>query len=345
MNKPTTKESLPNNSPKESTKSMNKPSTKEPLPKASPSPTPNPPGILTIYDVKATRSSISGLISALDEVLGGHTVVFKLQLSPNSNDYYNKLLKEKPYQAISEIIRSDKFNEAFLSALRVKWSAIYEKTTDLRSKPLSIRIEKKLLKSEFVDKLISLLTWQGRKKQLSVTDASRLVYDLLDPIFSVKPEDNKYVTYLEEKISSEVGSQGNLKSEGSTLADFIVAPKKQQKKKKKTKKVTQEENEEKKEVPIPQEQPKTLIVSKEEQNVESDKFDPIYNPATISKSIPYGWQFGVLTKNLLKKKSIEGNVELSRHEYYFTGFSEEIDNALTFWNNSDVVFFFSTGSE
>jgi len=148
--------------------------------------------------------------------------------------------------------------------------------------------------------------WLGKeeKKQLSVTDASRLVYDLLDPIFSVKPEDNKYVTYLEEKISSEVGSQGNLKSEGSTLADFIVAPKKQQKKKKKTKKVTQEENEEKKEVPIPQEQPKTLIVSKEEQNVESDKFDPIYNPATISKSIPYGWQFGVLTKNLLKKKSL-----------------------------------------
>jgi len=150
MNKPTTKESLPNNSPKESTKSMNKPSTKEPLPKASPSPTPNPPGILTIYDVKATRSSISGLISALDEVLGGHTVVFKLQLSPNSNDYYNKLLKEKPYQAISEIIRSDKFNEAFLSALRVKWSAIYEKTTDLRSKPLSIRIEKKLLKKKWI---------------------------------------------------------------------------------------------------------------------------------------------------------------------------------------------------
>jgi len=187
---------------------------------------------LILFDSKTTRSSINSIISALDDVLGSQTAVLKFSISPSSNDYYGKMIREKPYKAIEEIVRTEIFLEGLLGSLRIKWKNEFEKTTDLRNKISGIRVDKKLSKSEFVDKLISLLTWEGRKKQKLAPDASRLLYDLLDPIFGVKSEDNKYVTYLEEKLASEIGSQGNAKSSATTLADFIVAPKKQNKKKK-----------------------------------------------------------------------------------------------------------------
>jgi len=299
--------------------------------------------------VKEFRSKINSLVSALDDVLGGNTAAFKLVVSSSSNDYYHKLLKEKPYKGLEELIRHDKFGEGLLAALKIKWSSSYEKSTDLRSKPLSTRVDKKLSKLEFVDKLVSLLTWQGRKKQRSATDASRLIYDLLDPVFGVKSEDNKYISYLEEKLASEVGSQGNIKSGGTTLADFIViAPKKN--KKKKGKKPTPQEGEEKKEEPkqVAEEKPKTgATPSKEEEKPSQEEdFDPIYNPETISKSIPFGWQFAQLTKTFLRKKGSEGETnEQGGKEWFFIGAQEDIDNAFVFWNNTDVVFLFTTGSE
>jgi len=306
---------------------------------------PNPPklvstsatlGNLVLTDVKATRSSINQFLSALEDVLGGPTILFKLQISSSSNDYYHKLLREKPYQAIGELIKTDKFNEGLLGALRLKWSAAFEKSTDLRNKPLSIRVEKKLSKSEFVEKLVSLLGWAGRKKNRTVTDASRLVYDLLDPVFGIKPEDNKYISRLEENLASEVGSQGNLKSGGTTLADFIVTAKPKQKKKKGTQAAQAQETQ-----PSP-----PVAPSKQEQETQEVDYDPIYNPETISKSIPFGWQFGVLTKTFLRRKAGEGETnEQGGREWYYLGTNEEIDNAIVFWNNVDVVFLFTTGSE
>jgi len=337
--------------PPPSSKPSSKPFTKAPENPKEAAPKPSPPvvkhttpteGNLTLFDPKVTRSSINGLISALDDVLGGHTVVFKFGISPSSNDYYGKMIKEKPYKAIEEIIRTEKFMEAMLGALRIKWKNEYEKSTDLRNKSLSIRVDKKLSKSEFVDKFISLLSWQGRKKQRTVNDASRLLYDLLEPIFLVNPEENKYITYLEEKLASEVGSQGNIKSGGTTLADFIVAPKKQNKKKK-GKKIPEAQMEEKKEIP---QGPVKSVASKEEKPVQDLDFDPIYNPETISKSIPFGWQFGQLTKSFLRKKGGEGHTnEQGGREWYFNAFNEEIDNAFVFWSNTDMVFLFTTGSE
>ena len=46
---------------------------------------------------------------------------------------------------------------------------------------------------------------------IQITDACRLIYDLLEPVFGLKPGENKYMTYLEEKVGSEIGSQGNVK--------------------------------------------------------------------------------------------------------------------------------------
>jgi predicted house-cleaning noncanonical NTP pyrophosphatase (MazG superfamily) len=298
-------------------------------------------GQLSVADVRELRSKANDLVSGLDDVLGGHTALFKFVPSASSNDYYNKLLKEKPYKAIEEIVRTDKFMEGLLGALRVKFGAAYEKSTDLRSKPLSIRVDKKLSKGEFVEKLVSLFGWQGRKKQRSATDASRAVYDLLEPIFGVKAEDNKYISYLEEKLASEVGSQGNIKSGGNTLADFIVAPKKQNKKKK-GKAPAAEPVEEKK----PAVEEKKPVGASKEEVAEEPEYDPIYNAETIAKSIPFGWQFGLLTKAFLKKKGAEGDSnEQGGKEWYFNGANEEIDNAFVFWSNTDVVFLFTTGSE
>jgi len=166
-----------------------------------------------------------------------------------------------------------------------------------------------------------------------------LVYELLEPIFGIKAEDNAVISRLEEDLASKVGSQGNLKSQGSTLADFIVAPKKQNKKKKKGKS-PQEQEENKKEIDTP------VNPNKQEETREEADFDPIYNSETVAKSIPFGWQFGVLTKTFLKKRVADGDTSpQGGREWYFMGFNEEIDNALVFWNNTDVVFLFTTGSE
>jgi predicted house-cleaning noncanonical NTP pyrophosphatase (MazG superfamily) len=313
----------------------NKPSSSVAVPTA-------PTGQLTLSDVRELRSKANAFVSGLDDVLGGHTALFKFVLSASSNDYYNKMLREKPYKALEEIVRSDKFMEGLLGALRVKHAGVYDKSTDLRNKPLSVRVDKKLSKGEFVEKLVSLFGWQGRKKQRSATDASRAVYDLLEPVFAVKAEDNKYISYLEEKLASEVGSQGNIKSGGSTLADFIVTAPKKQNKKKKGKAAAAEPVEEKK----PAVEEKKPATATKEEAAEEPEYDPIYNAETIAKSIPFGWQFGLLTKAFLRKKGGEGETnDQGGKEWYFYGANEEIDNAFVFWNNTDVVFLFTTGSE
>jgi len=304
----------------------------------------NAPSTFTFQDPRELRSSVSALVTALDDVTGGTTAIVKLILSPKNTDYYTSLLKDKPYKALGEIVRTDTFIEGLMGSLKQKYAAIYSNVTDLRGKPLSVKVDKKLIKIDFVNKLVAILTWPGRKKQKSVTDACRLIYDLLEPIFGLKPEENTYLTNLEEKIASEIGSQGNTKSGGATLADFISVPKKQQKKKKKKAPAAlKEEVNEKEVVPVvPQKQvPAATGEKKSEAEGQEADFDPIYNPDILSKAIPFGWQFGLLNKSILRKKAeAEGT-----REWFFEGTLEDLDNGFVFWSTSEVVFLFTTGSE